>query len=271
MTNRVLGLTIVICGGLLAGCTNGFGPRAQYGITFYCPGAGNVDMGDAGLREGLRARGYRGEVSRLTWSVSFNPAIDQTVRAIAKLGATRLAGYIQDYMDQYPDREVNLVGLSAGSGVAIWALETLKPQYKVNNVILLGSSLSSDYDVSDALKRVKGNIYCYYSPNDAVLAGPMKVFGTIDGKLLVDGAGAVGLHPPHGQARVVNIGWRPEFERYGYTGGHVDSTSPAFVQQYISQHIMAPDMSSLTRTVSAAQISEATRLSRAARPRPGGN
>ena len=85
-------------------------------------------------------------------------------------------------------------------------------------MVLLGSSLSADYDVSAALRHVKGNIYCYYSPNDAVLAGPMKVFGTIDGKLLVDGAGAIGLHPPGDKSRIVNIRWRPEFARLGYSG-----------------------------------------------------
>ncbi len=222
----------------LAGCAQQFGDKARYGITFYCPGAGNVDMGEAGLREGLEQKGYRGEVSRLTWSYSFNPAIDQTVRGIAKLGAKRLAGYIQDYMDKYPGREVNLVGLSAGTGVAIWALEALRPEYKVNNVVLLGSSLSADYDVGPALRRVKGKIYCYFSPNDAVLAGPMKVFGTIDGKLLVDGAGAVGMQSPSGGERVVNIGWCKEFEQYGYSGGHFDSTSPAFVREYVADQLL---------------------------------
>ncbi|MCK4342728.1 MAG: hypothetical protein KAY37_13505 [Phycisphaerae bacterium] len=231
-------ITIVLLSGMLAGCTSGFGEKAKYGITFYCPGAGNVDLGDAGVREGLEQAGYRGQVSRLTWSVSFNVAIDQTVQPIARLGAKRLAGYIQDYINQYPGREVNVVGLSAGSGVAIWALEALRPKYKVNNVVLLGSSLSENYDVSKALRHVKGKIYCYYSPNDAVLTQLMKLACTIDGKFGAEGAGAVGLHPPRGADRVVNIRWRPEFERYGYSGGHMDSTSPAFVRRYVSEHIL---------------------------------
>lgn len=237
---RSLFITVsLLLGAALVGCTAGFGPRAEHGITFYCPGAGNVDLGDAGIRKGLQRAGYHGEVARLTWTISFNPVIDQIVRVNARLGGKRLAAYIQEYLDKYPGREVNLIGLSAGTGVAIWALEDLKPGYEVNNVVLLASSLSADYDVSRALRHVKGKIYCYYSSNDAVLAGPMKVFGTIDGFLFKDGAGAVGLHPPRGTHRIVNIAWRPEFQRLGYYGGHLDGTSPAFIRQYVAPHIVA--------------------------------
>lgn len=238
----------------LTGCTAGFGERARHGVTFYCPGAGNVDMGDAGLREGLARAGYRGEVIRFTWSVSFNPAIDQTVRGIAQLGGARLATYIQEYLDRYPNGEVSVVGLSAGTGVAVWALEALQPKYTVSNVVLLGSSLSSDYDIGRALRHVRGQIYNYYSPNDAVLAGPMKVFGTIDGKFMVDGAGAVGLHPPRGAERVTNIQWRPEFAQHGYSGGHTDCTSSDFVRHYVSRHIVTAASAGLLDTPSSRHL-----------------
>jgi len=223
----------------LIGCGPEFGPQAKYGITFYCPGIGNVDMGDAGLREGLQRAGYKGQVSRLTWSYTFNPVVDQTVQPIARFGAARLASYIQEYIDQYPGCEVNVVGLSAGSGVAIWAVEALREPYKVHNVILLSSSLSANYDVSRALEHVKGSLYNYYSPHDAVLTQLMRVACTIDGKIGGEGAGAIGLHPPKGADRVINVAWKPEFERYGYSGGHMDSTSPDFVRVVVSKHIVS--------------------------------
>jgi pimeloyl-ACP methyl ester carboxylesterase len=222
----------------LIGCGPEFGPQAKYGITFYCPGVGNVDMGDAGLRDGLQRAGYRGQVSRLTWSYTFNPVVDQTVQPIARLGGARLASYIQEYIDRYPGCEVNVVGLSAGTGVAVWALESLRAPYQVNNVVLLSSSLSSDYDVSHALTHTKGRIFNYYSPHDAVLTQLMRVACTIDGKIAAEGAGAVGLHPPRGAERIVNIEWNPEFARYSYCGGHMDNTSPDFVRVVVSRHIV---------------------------------
>ena len=246
-----LAVGIILCSAALAGCMPTFGPRAIQGITFYCPGVANADLGDVGIREGLEKAGYQGQVARVTWSVSFNPVIDQTVRFIARQGARRLAGCIQEYIDQYPGREVNVVGLSAGTGVALWAVEALPPGYAVNNVVLISSSLSHNYDVTVALLNIKGGIYNYYSSNDAVLAGPMKVFGTIDGELLADAAGAVGLRVPSGCAeRVINTAWREEFAGYGYLGGHGDGTSADFVWHEIAP-LIVPRPESPPRTALA--------------------
>ena len=253
-------LLCTVCTGTLlalsAGCGPSFGPQAQYGITFYCPGAGNIDFGDHGVREGLERAGYRGQVASVAWTVSLNPAIDQTLRLNARLAGTRLAGYIEQYYKEFPDGEVNIVGLSAGSGVAIWALEDLKSPYTVKNVILLSSSLNHKYDVGKALRRVRGKIYNYYSSEDPILAGPMKVFGTIDGVFFVDGAGAVGLHSPKGAERIVNIPWRAEFKQYGYHGHHTDVTSPAFVRAQISQHITAPSGTAQRETGPAIELAQ---------------
>ena len=224
---------------LAVGCGPTFGPQAKNGVTFYCPGAGNIDFGDQGVRDGLQRAGYRGQVASVLWTISLNPLIDQVLRINAHTGAERLARYIEDYTDKYPGGEVNVIGLSAGTGVAIWALEDLKPGYEVNNVVLLGSSLSHDYDVGKALSHIKGKIYVYYSSNDAVLTVLMQPVGTIDGKSFTDGAGAVGLHSPTGGDRIVNIPWRSEFSQYGYNGGHTDSTSPAFVRARIAEHIIS--------------------------------
>jgi len=215
-----------------------FGPKAENGITFYCPGAGNFDFGDLGIRQGLEAAGYQGQVASVLWTVSFNPAIDQRL-GNARLGAKRLARTIEQYRDEFPGRPVNLIGLSAGTGVAIWALEDLKPGYSVENVVLLGSSLWYRYDVRKALRRLEGRVYNYYSSRDPVLAGPMKLLGTIDGVFGEDGAGTAGLRPPGGSDRVVNIRWEPAFERYGYYGLHTDATNARFVEAYISKHIMS--------------------------------
>jgi len=234
------GASALVLLALASGCAPQFGPNARNGITFYCPGAGNIDFGDTGLREGLQEAGYQGDIATFVWTISLNPAIDQTLRLNARLRASQLADIIADYIDRYPGRPVHLVGLSAGTGVAIWALEDLKSRYRVDNVVLLSSSLSHDYDVSKALRHVRGKIYNYYSSEDPVLTLLMKPFGTIDGKLLADAAGAVGLHPRRGAERVVNTAWRPEYQKYGYYGHHTDATNPRFVQAVLSRHIIEP-------------------------------
>lgn len=234
-------LSILLLAGLAlpAGCVTDFGPKAVNGITFYSPGAGNLELADEGLRRGLELAEYDGQVATVMWTFSFNPAIDQALRLNARLGARKLADKIEEYAAKYPGRPINMIGLSAGTGVTIWALERLDPAIQVDSVVLLASSLSHDYDVSRALRRVKGSIYNYYSSSDVVLAVPMKVFGTIDAKFGVDGAGAVGLTPPGAaRDRVINIPWRREFARYGYRGGHMDSISARFIGNVVAEHLV---------------------------------
>lgn len=237
---KVMGfLLLLAAGGPLAGCGPSFGPNARYGITFYCPGAGNYDMGDLDIRRGLESAGYRGQVATFLWTMSFNPAVDQVVRINPILRAQILAGYIRQYRERYPDAPVNLIGLSAGTGVAMWAVEALPEGCYVDNVVLLGSSLSSRFDARKALQHIRGRVYVYYSPNDAVLSLPVRVTGTIDGVFTQDPAGLVGLYPPGGpHDRIVNIPWRPEFEKLGYYGGHTDCTSARFVQAEIAPRLM---------------------------------
>jgi pimeloyl-ACP methyl ester carboxylesterase len=238
-SRRACGVALLAAILVLTGCGPVYSAKADKGIVFYCPGAGNIDFGDAGLRKGLEAAGFAGEVASYAWTISLNPAIDQTVRVNAKLRARILSRIIEDYIRKYPGRPVHVVGLSAGTGIALWALEGMKESFKVDSVVLLSSSLYHEYDVSQALRRVKGRIYNYYSSNDAVLAGPMKIFGTIDGRFGEDGAGSVGLRHAAGRDRVVNIPWKPDFATYGYNGGHTDSTTAPFVRAVLSKHLLA--------------------------------
>ena len=228
-------LTLAFALSALAGCSD---PKEKFGHTWYIDGAGNWGFGVLDVPIGLEKAGYKGAVTNHHWSLTMNPALDQTLRFIARGSGSVLAGGIEDFLKKNPDADANIIALSAGTGVAIWAAEDLKPPYKINNIILVGCSLSSSYDVRKALDHMKGNIYVYYSASDPILQGPVRVLGTIDGKF-DDAAGLVGLRGPGARGgRVHNIGWSPRYEALGWTGGHADCTNARFVQAEISKYIV---------------------------------
>jgi pimeloyl-ACP methyl ester carboxylesterase len=226
-------LTLVAVGG----CSRTFTDKAANGITFFCPGVGNTDFAYLPVRRGLEQAGYQGEIDAFVWTLTFLP-LDQALGPIAKLRAADLSRIIDDYIEQYPEGKVNLIGLSAGSGIALWAAERLDDGHKVDNIVLLSSSLSHDYDVGRALRHVRGKIYVYYSKEDGVLGVPMKLVGTIDGKRFTDAAGAVGLTSRKHAGRIVNIPWTAEYLKYGYAGGHMDSTQESFIAAVVAPHII---------------------------------
>lgn len=238
---------------LLVGCAAESVTGDRFGRTYYIDGAGNWGYGVAEVHDGLRRAGYKGAIINYRWSPTFNPALDQTVgRPIARLKGAELGKDISRYLAQYPENEVNIICLSAGTGVGVWACESVEGPASIHSLIMLGSSLASNYDMGKALEHISGGVYVYHSTTDMILQGPVRTFGTIDGQLDVDSAGLVGLRP-RGQpcAKIKNVRWQPKYEEYGWTGSHTDATSEPFVRSILAQHIV-PGKQSTAQAVQAA-------------------
>jgi len=226
----------MLAAALAGGC--GSDSRDRIGHIWYVDGVGNWGFGVDTVPNGLYAAGYKGHVDIFRWSVTLNPLLDQTMRIFARSGGARLSGVVADQLRQYPDAPVDLIGLSAGTGVVIWAIEDLKGGQKVRNAVLLSSSLSNRYDLRRALGNMTGNLYVYYASRDPVLDGPCRLVGTIDGQF-DSAAGLVGMRGPGSNTgRVVNVGWRSEYSRLGWTGNHTDSTAGPFIRQVVAPNIV---------------------------------
>jgi len=255
---RMVWHLLMLVAGLAVGCNH---PEERFGRTWYLDGAGNWGFGVSETVNGLRKAGYKGQVSAFLWSMTMSPVADQVLKPLAGLGAARLAGNIDDYLNRYPNNDVNVIGLSAGAGVALRAVEHIKPPHKINNMILLAASISSAYDVERALKNMKGKIYVYFSHNDAMLSGPVRVLGTFGAKGDEPPAGLIGLRAPAAGDRVVNVGWTPRFEKYGWSGSHTSCTSEAFVEYVLSEHVVPelPERIRLAQAdLKAAKLASAT-------------
>ncbi len=246
---RRVGVILLLgtCLGTVSGCM-GSARRAdhiraeKYGKVYFIDGAGNLGFNrKQNVTDGLRQAGYRGDVEVFDWTISFNPLVDQlNLLGSAQAAGRRLARKIEDYQKLYPDNNVNIIALSAGTGVAIWACEDLRGEVSVENVVLLGSSLSYDYDASKALKHIKDHIFVYYSSQDPILK-TVEVVGTIDGRhgLKTRSVGQVGFKPKDTETdQIVNIPWSADWEKLGWDGGHTDCTNSAFVRFEIAKRIL---------------------------------
>src|SRR5262249_12353894 len=151
-----------------------------------------------------------------------------------------LAYAIRDYRRIYHNQKINIIALSAGTRIATFALEFLPDSMKVDNVVFLGCSMSSEYDLTPALQRVNGGLYVIYSAHDPILKNVVTYTGTVDRGSAAEGiAGIEGFHTqasPRREsesqyAKLHNVEYRYEFEETGYKGGHTDSTSRLFISQ----------------------------------------
>ncbi|MBK8915668.1 MAG: hypothetical protein IPM64_13925 [Phycisphaerales bacterium] len=225
---------------------------AARGATFYLGGAGTFgNIGNYSIREGLRDGGYTGAIDVVPWQSWFGDVLrDQMDRTRNEREAQRFADRITEYARQYPGRRANIIALSAGTGVATWAIERLPPDVRVGTVVFLGSSLSRRYDLTEALSRLDGKLYVFYSADDPVLRYGVPLAGTVDRD--ADNRTAAGLTgfalPRAADAATVdaynrklrNMGWKPRYARYGYRGLHTDGTRERFVAAVIAPLLREP-------------------------------
>lgn len=220
------------------------------GAVFYVGGAGPIgNMGSFDVPAGLRDAGYKGHVEVFAWQ-SWTHAGDQVNLARNRQKAADLAAEIRRYRRRHPKPPIHIIALSAGTGIAAFALEYLPESTGIENVVFMGCSLSSKYDLTRALKRIHGKLYVLYSENDMMLKDVVWFAGTIDRSSADEGiAGLEGFYlptSPHPDTikqyeKVQTIPYRSEFRTAGYKGGHTDGTSPSFVRRYLAPALMGDD------------------------------
>jgi len=231
---------------LAVGCTSTKPVYNAHGIVFYCDGAGGGGITNWGgnVERGLKQGGYQGTFDMFPWETGMGVITDQDSSVAYKRGKAReLATQMNKYMTEHPDDPVYLMGLSAGTAVVAYTLEELPESKKVDSVVLLSGSLSADYDLTKALRRVEGDLYVTTSQKDAILTGVVPQTGSADRKFVGDHVvGVDGCRMPAGAgpearrlySKVVQMAWNPSWQRDGEYGGHTDSTNPRFVAHHIA-------------------------------------
>lgn len=174
----LLGLSA--CAILFGACTGTGGgkPKAlaeqeahtEKGYVFYLDGVGGETAGmnwSERVKQGLLDGGFQGTGEVFTWEKGSGLEVNNgTSMAYKRKRADELSWDIEDRLEEFPEAPVEIIGRSSGGAVALYALEVLPETVQVENVFLLGSSLPEDYDLTEALKRVKVSLTVFKSPTD---------------------------------------------------------------------------------------------------------
>lgn len=201
-------------------------------------GIGGKLFPDLAYAKGLKAAGLTTPVDIIDWTGQDRGlvALQSTSRHTTE--AQSLAAHIVKQRLRYPNDRLIISGHSGGAGIAVWALEQLPADVKVDRLVLLAPALSPTYDLSAALKHVAGDTYVFCSENDSLVLGTgTRLFGTIDGQR-VEAAGKGGFVRPEGADRgqydrLEQFAYRPEWMAYRNIGDHIGCMSAMFAQQVL--------------------------------------
>lgn len=208
----------------------------------HLPGIGGEHGIDRAMVRGLHDGGWPGSTEIYDWTEN-DPGINALQARQRNVGEAKIvADQLLAEMRKEPGVEITLTSHSGGTGIAVWALESLPPGKKIQTLVLLASALSPGYDLSQALTHVSGHAYVFYSGQDRVVLGVgTTMFGTIDG-IRTEAAGLVGFKRPaavdgKAYAKLVQIGYDKRWMAMANIGSHIGSMSRPF-----SQKILAPLM-----------------------------
>jgi len=204
----------------------------------HLPGVAGLRGLDRGMGRGLQ-NGADAEVEFYDWTCGEWGVAALHAFERNKTQSEEIARRIITFAKANPDRPITLSGHSGGSGLAVWALENLPDDVHVERLIMLAPALSPGYDLSRALRHVKGKAYAFTSKFDlAVLGAGTRAFGTIDGVHSV-ASGLIGFSKPPGAdegqyAKLVPVPYQVRWMKYGNIGDHIGPMCGIF-----ARHVLA--------------------------------
>lgn len=236
-----LGLALLLT--TVAGCgAGGIVMNSRHlddGLVIILPGIEGRSLSNGSIRQALCDERIPLAVQVYDWTAPLGPLFNQCAYARNREAAAALARHIVEYRRQHPGGRVFLIGHSGGTAIAAWAAEALPPGDRVDGIIMLASSLSPGYDLTEALHRAEMGIVSFYSNHDdALLGAGTTLFGTMD---RVNGASAGkvgfdGLSPSYSiaAAKLFQIRWSQEMAKTGYVGCHFSCCSGEFIATYVA-------------------------------------
>lgn len=230
----------------------------KYGYIYYLDGAGGGTAKKnwaGGVKEGFIQAGYTGAGEMYSWETGKGMMADQKASVKYKRQQAHvLAERVKQHEKDYPGSPVGMLGFSAGTAEVVYALEDFPEDVMVDTVVMLGASITHDYDLTEALKRIKGKMYVYTSTRDRMVGFFMKFSGSADRKYHDEGADIHGFVLPDGANeetrklyadKIVTIKWNKKFKKDGNYGHHFDNVKMEFIRDHVAPLFMGNTVPSM--------------------------
>jgi alpha-beta hydrolase superfamily lysophospholipase len=215
-------------------------PITEAGVLFAVDGAGNFQASSQHVRQALAEAHLPIEVVTVEWSHGFGRIIaDQIGYTYARAQGHTLAEALHQFRLDHPTVPIYLLAHSAGSAVAVAALESV-PSGTVDSAFLLAPSLSASYDIRPALRAVKYGLHVYYSERDTLYLGVWTgILGNSD-RHWGPSSGRIGFQTcpaspedAYLYSKLIQRPWQPADLASGNDGKHYGDYQPDFVRLHV--------------------------------------
>ncbi len=173
--------------------------RMDAGLVIILPGIEGESSLNHDVRRGLLNGGLLYAISIYRWGRPVpiaGPLLNQIDILGNRLEGLEIAKRIVSYQKNYPGRPVYLIGHSGGGGIAVFATEGLPKDITIDGLVLLSASISSAYDLTNALHHCRKGILNIYTREDVgLLIIATTLAGNVDG-IRGPAAGAIGFDRP---------------------------------------------------------------------------
>jgi pimeloyl-ACP methyl ester carboxylesterase len=206
-------------------------------VVFVADGAGNYQYASKLLRTAIHDSGAPLDVITFVWSHGYKRCLlDQMDLPHAREQGRLLAEVVLAYRHDHPDARIHLLGHSAGSMVILTATEYLPPG-TVDCVVLLGPSVSCNYDVRPALRCARGSVEVHYSSHDWMYLGLCTSLVGCADRRYCGASGRKGfvltIESEADEALLPHLRqhpWQATDRELGNNGGHYGAYQPAYLQ-----------------------------------------
>lgn len=208
----------------------------------HLPGIGGKMFVDRLMTQGLLDGGLHASINIYDWTGTDRGIVSLINVARHDQQSTVVAKMIEQQRHDHPDQPIILTSHSAGTGIAVWALEKLPDDVQVDDLVLIASALSPKHDLSRALLHVKHRAYAFNSNLDTlILAIGTTGFGTVDRVKSVS-AGNINFCVPKDRAaayaKLIQIPYDADWLRFDNDGSHIGPMMRSFAKHVIARVLL---------------------------------